>query len=330
MKVSALKVATVSERSRIMELEKDLSLRTREVADLQLRLGTQQGSEDSSSAVAPLLEEIKSLRDDLASQKAEQQEELEKHKEKLQAQEKSHSEAVAQLQATSVKLSSDNEQMQMRLSQAEKENAETVDLWRSKLEAALASHQQSMDELQASFSKGAGAQTQELVETKSALERLKLEHRLALDEAAAKHQADAAVWTQEKQSLKTQLSSLTEDKERLEDSLRTSVEKTEEQHLVEMEDVLGKLHTAELRVKELEDKEATYTQQAQDKARETKEQLAELVSLRGQAAQSKEELTALRSQCEAAQSQALDQGAKVGSQPRPAHLIIHSHFYVWF
>ncbi|XP_041792248.1 CAP-Gly domain-containing linker protein 1 isoform X2 [Chelmon rostratus] len=306
-----LEVATVSERSRIMELERDLSLRTREVADLQLRLGTQQGSEDSNSTMSPLLEEINSLRDQLTSQEATQQEELAKYKEKLQAQEKTHSEAVAQLQATSVRLSGDNEQMQMRLSQAEKENADIIELWHSKLESAIASHQQAMEELKVSFSKGVGAQAEELVETKSALERLKLEHKLALEEAVSKHEADATVWTRETQALKAQLLSLTEDKERLEESLRSSVEKAEEQHLVEMEDALGKLHAAELRVKELEEKESVLAQQAQDKDRETKEQMAEMVALRSHVAQGNQELVTLKSQLEVVQSQGNNQGAKV-------------------
>ncbi|KAM4576946.1 CAP-Gly domain-containing linker protein 1 isoform 4-T4 [Odontesthes bonariensis] len=305
------RVATVSERSRIMELERDLSLRTREVADLQLRIGIQQSSEDSDSTLSPLLEEINSLRDQLASQEAKWQEEVGKHKEKLEAQEKIHSEALAQLQTTSVKLSGDKEQLQMRLSQAEKENADTVELWRSKLESAIASQQQAMEELKVTFSKGAGAQTEELVETKSALEKLKLEHSLALEEAAAKHEADSSAWTREMKALKAQLVSLTEDKEQLEESLRSSVEKAEEQHLVEMEDVLGKLHTAEIRVKELEDKEANLAQQTQDKDKETKEQMAEMEALRGQLAQSNQELAAVKSQLQEVQSQGDNQGAKV-------------------
>lgn len=306
------KVATVSERSRIMELEKDLTLRTREVADLQLRLGTQEGSADSNAALAPLLEEINSLRDQLTSQETKQQEELAKYKEKLEAKDKSHSEAVAQLQATSVRLSGDNEQLQMRLSQAEKEKTDNTELWRSKLESAISSHQQAMDELKVSFSKGAGAQTEELVETKSALERLKVEHKLALEEFGAKHEADTTAWTVETQGLKAQLLAMTEEKERLEESLRTSVEKAEEQHLVEMEDVLGKLHTAELRVKELEDKEAMSAQQAQDKDKETKEQMAEVVALRSQVAQSNQEIATLKSRLEEVQNQGDNQGAKVG------------------
>nr|XP_040051431.1 CAP-Gly domain-containing linker protein 1 isoform X6 [Gasterosteus aculeatus aculeatus] len=304
------RVATVSERSRIMDLEKDLSLRSREVADLQLRLGTQQGSEDSNS-LSPLLEEITSLRDQLASQEVKQQEELTKHREKMEAQEKTHSETAAQLRATSVSLSGDNEQLQMRISQAEKENADIIESWRSKLDSVVASHQQAMEGLKGSFSNGADAQTKELIETKTELERLKIEHKLAVEEAAAKHEAHAAAVTREAQALKAQLSSLIEEKERLEESLRSSVEKAEEQHLVEMEEVLGKLHNAEVKLNELEEKEAVLTQQAQDKESETKEQISEMAALRSQVAQGNQELVSLKSQLEAVQSQGNNQGAQV-------------------
>ncbi|XP_062418124.1 CAP-Gly domain-containing linker protein 1 isoform X4 [Pungitius pungitius] len=303
------RVATVSERSRIMDLEKDLSLRSREVADLQLRLGTQQGSEDATSPLSPLLEEITSLRDQLASQEVKQQEELTKYKEKMEAQEKAHSEAAARLQATSVSLSGDNEQLQMRISQAEKENADIVDSWRSKLESVVASHQQALEGLKGSFSNGADAQTKELIETKSELERLKIEQNFAVEEARVKHEAAA----QEAQALKAQLGSLIEEKERLEESLRSSVEKAEEQHLVEMEEVLGKLHNAEVKVNELEEKEAMLAQQAQDKERETKEQISEMAALRSQVAQGNQELVTLKSQLELVQSQGNNQGAQVNA-----------------
>ncbi|XP_061881781.1 CAP-Gly domain-containing linker protein 1 isoform X5 [Entelurus aequoreus] len=301
------RVATVSEKSRIMELERDLSLRTREVADLQLRLGSQQVSGDSNAALSPLLEEISSLRDKLASLEAKQQDELSTYKEKLESQEKAHSEAAAQLQAASVRLSGDNEQLNMRLSQAEKENSNVAEMWRSKLESAMASHQQAMEELKLSFSQGEGAQAAELVETKSALERLKLEHTLVL-EATAKHEADATARMQEMQTLKEKLSSLTDDKERLEDALQSSVEKAENQHLVEMEDVLGKLHTAELRVKELEENANKLAQQAQDKDRETKEMVSAMADLKSQMTQSKQDL---ETRLENVQNKENSQGTKV-------------------
>ncbi|XP_056137767.1 CAP-Gly domain-containing linker protein 1 isoform X2 [Lampris incognitus] len=305
------RVATVSERSRIMDLERELSLRTREVADLRLRFESQQGSEGSDSNLSPLLEEISSLRVQLASQGAKLLEEQEKYKEKLEAEEKAHGEALAQHQAASVKLSSDSEQLQMRLSQAEKEKADVTELWHSKLESAIASHQQAMEELKLSFSKGEGAQTADLVETKSTLEKLKVEHKLALAEAVARREADIGAWAQETQALKAQLLSLTEEKERLEESLRSSVDRAEEQHLVEMEDVLGKLHAAELKVKELQENESKLVQEAQDKDKEAKEQMATVEALNSREAQNDRDLKTLKGSLEEAQSQTKSERLKV-------------------
>lgn len=307
----------MSERSRIMELERDLSLRTREVADLKLRLETQQDSDNCDSAVSSLLEEIKSQREQLALLEARQQEEVASYEEKLEAQEKANSEAMAQLQATSVRLSGDKEQLQMRLSRAEKDHADAEELWRSKLESAMASHREALEELKVSFSKGAGNQAEELLETKSALETLKQGHQAALEEAGSLREAEARAWSLETQALSAQLAALTQDKEHLEEALRTSVERAEEQHLVEMEDVLGKLHAVELRVKELEEKEETTAALG---LQETKEQEAQVVALQSQVAQGHQELVTLKSQLDQFQSQKEKQSAKVGH--------VHSFIYL--
>ncbi|XP_032365626.1 CAP-Gly domain-containing linker protein 1-like [Etheostoma spectabile] len=298
------RVANVSERSRIMDLERELSLQTREVVDLQLRIRSQPSSEDSNCTVSPLLDEKNSLRAQLASEEDKQKEELKKYKEKQEAQKKTHSEAAAQVQAIVVRLSGDNKQLQMCLSHAEKENADITELWRSKLESAIASHQQAMEELKVSFSKGSGAQTEQRMKTKSALEKLNIEHKLALE-------AGAASWIREKQALKAQLLSLIEDMERQEESLRYNVERAEEQHFMEMEDVLENLHAVELRVKELEEKEGMLAQQAQDKDRQPKEQMSEIVAQRGKVAQCNQELVTLNGQLEMVQKQGKNQGAMV-------------------
>uniref|UniRef100_A0A674ER74 CAP-Gly domain containing linker protein 1 n=1 Tax=Salmo trutta TaxID=8032 RepID=A0A674ER74_SALTR len=323
------RVATVSEKSRIMELERDLVLRTREVDDLRLRLEAQQESEGSDSTTSPLLEEVSSLRAQLASQEDQQRVELAGMREKLAAEEKAHSEAMAQLQVSSTKISTDNEQLKLRVSQNEKENADIIELWSSKLESAIASHQQAMEEMKVSFSKGAGSQVTELVETKSALERLKVEHKQALEEAGARCVAEAAARAQETGELNKQLLVMSEKKEGLEESLRSSVESAEEQHLVEMEDVLVKLHTAELKVKELEEQEAKLVQQTQDRAKEVQEQVAAMEALRSQAGQGNQELQSLRTQLEEAQRQACSQGNKVG--PYPYHPpIVHDRIQFLF
>uniref|UniRef100_A0A8C9SBW7 CAP-Gly domain containing linker protein 1 n=1 Tax=Scleropages formosus TaxID=113540 RepID=A0A8C9SBW7_SCLFO len=253
------RVATVSEKSRIMELERDLSLRVKEAADLRLHLESTRGPEaDTASS-----EELSSLQTQLALQGTEHQQELTALRDRLEASEKSQQQEQARLKAEVDQLSGDNGLLRSRLTQAEKENANIIELWRSKLEAAISSHQQAMEELKVSFSKGAGAQSTELVELKSRLERLKMEHSLELEELQAKSNSEAASRAREVEKLQAQLLQVSEEKEKLEEMLRSNLERTEEQHLVEMEDVLGKLHTAEVKKQNLDGKTAEQAKTAQ-------------------------------------------------------------------
>lgn len=203
---------------------------------------------------APVLqEELSLLRTQLSSQTASHEIALTALRSKLEAETKAHCEALAQLQASSAVLSKDNEQLRGRLAEAEKENADVIELWRSKLASAMTSHQQAMEELKASSGKRTGdSQAADLAKLEENLERLKLEHKLQLEESLAKHFAEAKRWTQDVEELRKQLHAVTEEKERLVESLRTNLESAEDQHLVELEEALGKLHNAEIRVKELE------------------------------------------------------------------------------
>lgn len=320
--VTLPQVATVSERSRIMELERDLALRDKEVAALRQHMESASGEGGSGvdPAAGVLQEEVATLRAQLSSQGAGHKAELQDMRERLEAAERAHGEALAQLQASSGRLSKDNEQLRARLAQAEQENADVIELWRSKLASAMASHQQAMEELRATSEKGAGgAQAAELVELRGALERLKVEHKLALEEAGAQREAEATARSQEAEELKGRLLSLTEEKERLEESLRTNVESAEEQHLVEMEEVLGKLHTAELRVKELEEERSQLGQQADGKAKEAQELAASLESLRSQQTQGNQDMQGLRAQLEEAEGKARSQEGKVGAPCPSVH-----------
>uniref|UniRef100_A0A8B9JK93 CAP-GLY domain containing linker protein 1a n=1 Tax=Astyanax mexicanus TaxID=7994 RepID=A0A8B9JK93_ASTMX len=295
------RVATVSEKSRILDLERDLTLRDKEVAALRQHLETSpgQGVSIQDPAAAVLQEELRLLRAQLSSQSASHEAEQGSLRSKLEAEEKAHRETLAQLQASSALLSKDNEQLRTRLAEAEKENAEVIELWRSKLASAITSHQQAMEELKASSGMGADdSQVIELVELREALERLKEEHSLQLEESIARHNTEVKKWMQEGEEVRKQLVTVTEEKERLVESLRTSLESAEEQHLVEMEEALGKLHTAELRVKELEEEGLKLEQQVQDKSREVEDQTASLQSLLSQNSQGNQELQEMLSKKE--------------------------------
>ncbi|XP_055056855.2 CAP-Gly domain-containing linker protein 1 isoform X3 [Misgurnus anguillicaudatus] len=303
------RVATVSEKSRILELERDLALRDKEVAALRKPLEVVPGqdgvTEDSTAAL--LQEELRSLRTQLAEQSASHQAELSALRETLEAREKGHGEALIQLQEASGRLAKENERLCVRLAKAEEDNANAVEQWRAKLVSVEASHQKVLEELKTS----SGAGHAELIEQRAALERLKVSHQLELEEISNKRAAEASGWAVQTKELQMQLQRVTEEKERLEDSLHTNIEKTEEQHLVEMEDVLGKLHAAELRVKELEEEGGKVGQQLDQKVREAKEKHEALQALQSQHSEGNQEMQKRLAQLEEATAKAKSQEEKV-------------------
>ncbi|XP_016108414.1 CAP-Gly domain-containing linker protein 1-like isoform X2 [Sinocyclocheilus grahami] len=301
------RVATVSEKSHILELERDLALRDKEVAALRKSLEAlpgQDGVTDSTTAV--LQEELCSLRTQLAAQSDSHQAELSSLREMLAAREKEQSESLSQLQSSSGRLSKDNEQLLCQLVKSKEENSNIIEEWHAKLASVEASHQQALEELKTSHE----ASKSELLEVHSALEQLKLTHKLELEELANKHASETMEWTGEAKEHKAQLLKVTEENERLVETLRTNLEKAEEQHLVEMEDVLGKLHSAELRVKELEDAGVKLGQQLDEKSQEALEQKTAVQTLQSQQSQGNQEMQRLLTQIEEAKSQSRSQEEK--------------------
>ncbi|XP_067262469.1 CAP-Gly domain-containing linker protein 1 isoform X2 [Chanodichthys erythropterus] len=300
-----LEVATVSEKSRILELERDLALRDKEVASLRKSLEAVPGQDGfPNSIVASLQDELCSLRTQLATQSDSHQAELSSLREMLESREKAHSESLSELQSASGRLSKDNEQLVGQLAKSEEENSKIIEQWHAKLASVEASHQQVLEELKASHKAGE-------IELLNSLEQLKLTHKLELEELANKHASQAIGRTSESKEHEAQLLRVTEEKEQLIESLRTNLEKVEEQHLVELEDALGKLHNAEIRVKELEDTGAKLSQHLHEKEQEALEQSSALQTLQSQHSQGNQEMQRLLTQIEEAKSKARSQEEKV-------------------
>ncbi|XP_026111053.1 CAP-Gly domain-containing linker protein 1 isoform X2 [Carassius auratus] len=268
-----LEVATVSEKSRILELERDLASRDKEVAALRKSLEAVSGQ----GGVPALQEELCSLHTQLDAQGHRHQEELDSLHKMLAAREEEHRQSLSQLQSSSGRLSKDNEQLLSQLAKSKEENSNIVEEWRAKLASVEASHQQALEQLRAS----------DTCELRKAL--------------ANKHASQATGCTGEANDHQTQLQN-----ERLVETLRTSLEKTEEQHLVEMEEVLGKLHSAELRVRELEDTGLKIGQQLREKTQEALEQETALQTLQSQ----HRDMQRLLSQIQQDKSQARSQEEK--------------------
>uniref|UniRef100_A0A8D0BPF9 CAP-Gly domain containing linker protein 1 n=1 Tax=Salvator merianae TaxID=96440 RepID=A0A8D0BPF9_SALMN len=301
-----LEVATVSEKSRIMELERDLVLREKEVADLRARLDSNKSVSNVDTSLS-LLQEISSLQEKMALLSEEHQKQMQSMKEKLGISEESYQKETKTLLASNEKLAKDNESLKTKLDAAHKENSEVIELWKSKLESAVSSHQRAIEELKTSFSKGAGIQATEFAELKTQLEKMRVEHQSDLSNLRLKEESERSRLLKEVESLNVKVLEVTEEKERSLEALKTKLESAEDQHLVEMEDALNKLQEAEIKVKELQELQAKCTEQAKAidsfkaKIKTTEGKLLELDALQMASSEGKLELEKLSKELEAAE-----------------------------
>ncbi|XP_061865626.1 CAP-Gly domain-containing linker protein 1 isoform X2 [Colius striatus] len=302
-----LEVATVSEKSRIMELERDLALRVKEVAELRGRLESSKHIDDVDTSLS-LLQEISSLQERMATVSKEHQNEMNSLKEKFGVNEEALQKEIKSLAASNERMAKENESLKTKLDHANKENSDVIELWKSKLESAIASHQQAMEELKGSFSKGVGAQTAEC-ELKSQIEKMKVDYENEMSNLKLKQESEKSQHLKEIESLKAKLLAVTEEKEQNLESLKTKLESVEDQHLVEMEDTLNKLQEAEIKVKELEVLQAKCNEQTKvidsltPQIKAAEEKLLDLAALEKANSEGKLEIQKLSKQLEAAEKQ---------------------------
>ncbi|XP_048179060.1 CAP-Gly domain-containing linker protein 1 isoform X2 [Corvus hawaiiensis] len=302
------RVATVSEKSRIMELERDLALRVKEVAELRGRLDSSKHIDDVDTSLS-LLQEISSLQEKMAAAGKEHQNEINSLKEKFGLSEEALQKEIKSLSASNERMAKENESLKTKLDHANKENSDVIELWKSKLESAIASHQQAMEELKVSFSKGVGAQTAEFAELKTQIEKMKLDYENEMSNLKLKQENERSHHLKEIESLKAKLVAVMEEKEQNLESLKTKLESVEDQHLVEMEDTLNKLQEAEIKVKELEVLQAKYNEQTKvidsltPQIKAAEEKLLDLAALEKANSEGKLEIEKLSKQLEAAEKQ---------------------------
>ncbi|XP_027422699.1 CAP-Gly domain-containing linker protein 1 isoform X10 [Bos indicus x Bos taurus] len=246
------RVATVSEKSRIMELEKDLALRVQEVAELRRRLESNKPAGDVDMSLS-LLQEISALQEKLEATHSDHQKEVASLKEHFGAREEMHQKELKVLQAATEKLSKENESLKSKLDHANKENSDVIALWKSKLETAIASHQQAMEELKVSFSKGVGTETAEFAELKTQIEKMRLDYQQEIENLQNKQDSERSAHTKELEALRAKLMQVIKEKENSLEAIQSKLDKAEEQHLVEMEDTLNKLQEAELKKEKFAD-----------------------------------------------------------------------------
>ncbi|XP_046784002.1 CAP-Gly domain-containing linker protein 1 isoform X14 [Gallus gallus] len=321
-----LEVATVSEKSRIMELERDLALRVKEVAELRGRLESSKHIDDVDTSLS-LLQEISSLQEKMAAAGKEHQREMSSLKEKFESSEEALRKEIKTLSASNERMGKENESLKTKLDHANKENSDVIELWKSKLESAIASHQQAMEELKVSFNKGVGAQTAEFAELKTQMEKVKLDYENEMSNLKLKQENEKSQHLKEIEALKAKLLEVTEEKEQTLENLKAKLESVEDQHLVEMEDTLNKLQEAEIKVKELDVLQAKCNEQTKligsltQQIRASEEKLLDLAALQKANSEGKLEIQKLSEQLQAAEKQIQNlETEKVGGSSKVSNL----------
>ncbi|KAM5238581.1 CAP-Gly domain-containing linker protein 1 isoform 10-T10 [Ctenodactylus gundi] len=292
------RVATVSEKSRIMELEKDLALRVQEVTELRRRLESSKPAGDVDMSLS-LLQEISSLQEKLEVTHADHQREVTSLKEHMGAREETYEKELKALHTATEKLSKENESLRSKLDHANKENADVIALWKSRLETAIASHQQAMEELKVSFSKGVGSETAEFAELKTQMDKVRLGYQHEIENLQNKQDSERSAHAKEMEALRAKLMSIIKDKESSLETVRAKLDRAEDQHLVEMEDTLSKLQEAEIK----KEKFADASQEAASVQRSMQETVNKLH-------QKEEEFTVLSSELEKLRENLADMEAK--------------------
>ncbi|XP_029817234.1 CAP-Gly domain-containing linker protein 2 isoform X3 [Manacus vitellinus] len=257
-----LELTTVAEKSRILQLEEELSLRRSEVDELRQCLRSSHQAESPEHNLG-LQSEALRLRDQLLSANKEHQKESSQLKEKYEKTLKKYQQEMEKLKSVNEKYSQEIVDLKHKVQQATNENMGLMDNWKSKLDTLASDHQKSLEDLKATLNSGPDTQHKEIVELKAVVESIKMEHQLELENLKAKHDIETAVHVKEKESLKLKLQEALDEVEKSNSNWKMQLETKSSQHLLELQDVKDKCRDAELRVHELEKLHGEYTDQTE-------------------------------------------------------------------
>ncbi|XP_065708872.1 CAP-Gly domain-containing linker protein 2 isoform X1 [Patagioenas fasciata] len=294
-----LELTTVAEKSRILQLEEELSLRRSEVDELRQCLRSSHQAEIPEHNLG-LQSEALRLRDQLLSANKEHQKESSQLKEKYEKTLKKYQQEMEKLKAVNEKYSQEIVDLKHKVQQATNENMGLMDNWKSKLDTLASDHQKSLEDLKATLNTGPDTQHKEIVELKAVVESIKMEHQLELENLKAKHDIEMAVHIKEKESLKLKLQEALDEVEKSNSNWKMQLETKSNQHLLELQDMKDKCRDAELRVHELEKLHGEYTDQTQaiaflkDQISLAEKKMLDYETLQKTEAQSKQEIHRLQ------------------------------------
>ncbi|XP_026528167.1 CAP-Gly domain-containing linker protein 2 isoform X4 [Notechis scutatus] len=255
-------LTTVAEKSRILQLEEELTLRQSEVVELRQCLKNSHQPESPDHSLGLQTEALR-LRDQLFSANKEHQKESIQLKEKYERTLKKHQQEVEKLKTVNEKYSQEIVDLKQKVQQATNENMGLMDNWKSKLDMLASDHQKSLEDFKATLNTGSDSQHKEIVELKAVVESVKLEHHLELENLKAKHNIEMAVHIKEKEGLKLKVQEVKEEKEESDNNWKSQLETKTNQQLMELQDLKDKCRDADLRVHELEKLHSDYKDQAQ-------------------------------------------------------------------
>uniref|UniRef100_A0A8D1PTY4 CAP-Gly domain containing linker protein 2 n=1 Tax=Sus scrofa TaxID=9823 RepID=A0A8D1PTY4_PIG len=254
-----LELTTVAEKSRVLQLEEELSLRRGEIKELQQCLL----HSGPPPADHPEAAETLRLRERLLSASKEHQRESGLLRDKYEKALRAYQAEVEKLRAANEKYAQEVVDLKAKVQQATSENMGLMDNWKSKLDSLALDHQKSLEDLEATLNSGPGAQQKEIGELKAVMEGIKMEHQLELGNLRAKHDIETAMHVKEKEGLRQKLQEAQEELAGLQQHWRAQLEVQASQHRLELQEAQDQCRDAELRVHELEKLDVEYRGQAQ-------------------------------------------------------------------
>ncbi|XP_020020042.1 CAP-Gly domain-containing linker protein 2 isoform X2 [Castor canadensis] len=252
------RLTTVAEKSRVLQLEEELSLRRGEIQELQQCLLHSGPPPPDHPEAAETLR----LRERLLSASKEQQQETSTLRDKYEKALKAYQAEVEKLRAANDRYAQEVADLKAKVQQATSENMGLMDNWKSKLDSLASDHQKSLEDLKATLNSGSGAQ-QEIGELKAGMEGIKMEHQLELGNLRAKHDLETAVHVKEKEGLRQKLQEAQDELATLRQHWQAQLEAQAAQHRLELQEAQDRCRDAHLRVQELEGLDVEYRGQAQ-------------------------------------------------------------------
>ncbi|XP_030727836.1 CAP-Gly domain-containing linker protein 2 isoform X1 [Lagenorhynchus albirostris] len=253
------RLTTVAEKSRVLQLEEELSLRRGEIQELQQCLL----HSGPPPADHPEAAETLRLRERLLSASQEHQRESGLLRDKYEKALRAYQAEVEKLRAANEKYAQEVVDLKAKVQQATSENMGLMDNWKSKLDSLALDHQKSLEDLKATLNSSPGAQQKEIGELKAVMEGIKMEHQLELGNLRAKHDIETAMHVKEKEGLRQKLQEAQEELAGLQQHWRAQLEVQASQHRLELQEAQDRCRDAELRGRELEKLDVEYRGQAQ-------------------------------------------------------------------